>query len=248
MKGNLTEDGQSALFSLAEDILSRAEGVFLWVRLVSDEMIEGLCEGDSPEELRDVLSGIPSELEGLYTRALCRNSRHKTRATGWLKYERYMMFQIVMCSQEPFPLHHLLAATCYLATGTHTNLKTISLDQMQRRLYSRGSGLLDAPEQDYGSRHGHLEVQFIHQTLKGYMISGEGMVTINIGLGDKVRTPVFLSLPFKSLLSHPTCPSITAALFPERIECRYSRKRRYSGSSHNCEYATFRCTFRRLGG
>lgn len=50
MSGNVTKDGELALSSLIEDVIDKAEGVSLWVRLVNDELIEGLCEGDSIEE------------------------------------------------------------------------------------------------------------------------------------------------------------------------------------------------------
>ena len=144
----LTEDGKTALSTLIEDVIKRAEGVFLWVRLVTDELIEGLCEGDSIEELKDLLSGIPSELEELYTRTLQRRNRHQSRASSKFEYERYVMFQIVKCCRKPFSLYELLSASLFLTTGkgTYPELQRLSDDQMERCLYSRSSGLLDAPK------------------------------------------------------------------------------------------------------
>ena len=147
ISGKLTRDSELALISLIEDVIDKAEGVFLWVRLVNDELIEGLCEGDSIEEFRDLLSGIPNELEELYTRALRRPNRTQTRALAKSKYERYVMFQIVKCCREPFSLYQLLGATLFLTTGrgTYPELQRLSWDQTEGRLYSRSAGLLDAP-------------------------------------------------------------------------------------------------------
>ena len=181
MSGKLTRDSELVLSSLIEDIIDKAEGVFLWVKLVNDELIEGLCEGDSIEELRDLLSGIPNELEELYTRALRRPNRSQTRAPAKSKYERYVMFQIVKCCLEPFSLYQLLGATLFLTTGrgTYPELQRMSWDQMERRLYSRSAGLLDAPRRCVeGDDLRSPLVQFIHQTAKEYMTTGEGSTII----------------------------------------------------------------------
>ena len=193
MRANLTSDGELALSGLIEDIIDKAEGVFLWVRLVSDELIEGLCEGDSIEELRDLLSGIPNELEALYTRTLRRPNRTQSRAPAKSKYERYVMFQIVKCCREPLSLYQLLGATLFLTTGrgTYPGLQRLSWDQMKRRLYSRSAGLLDAPgfrSQDEQWR----EVQFIHQTVKEYMTTGEGSTIILQDIGTELQDSGFM--------------------------------------------------------
>ncbi len=80
MKGILMQEGKLALSSSIEDIINRAEGVFLWVRLVHDELMKGLREGDSIEELEHLPSGIPTELEELYTSTLRRPDRTQFRA------------------------------------------------------------------------------------------------------------------------------------------------------------------------
>jgi hypothetical protein len=68
--GELTSEGAEKLNELTEDMMSGACGVFLWVRLVVDELIEGLCEGDSIDQLRELFSTIPSELAEMYARAI----------------------------------------------------------------------------------------------------------------------------------------------------------------------------------
>ena len=140
VSSSFTSAGEVGLRGLIEDIIEKAQGVFLWVRLVVDELIEGLCEGDNIEELKDLLSTIPAELEDLYERAIRRISRTSLSASKTQKYEAYVMFQIVVCAGPPFSLENLLAAASFSTTGKHTDLQGLSVDQMERRLNSRSAG------------------------------------------------------------------------------------------------------------
>jgi hypothetical protein len=46
MDGKFSSEAEHELKNLIENIIENAQGMFLWVRLVVDELIEGLCEGD----------------------------------------------------------------------------------------------------------------------------------------------------------------------------------------------------------
>ena len=237
MSGKLTRDSELALSSLIEDIIDKAEGVFLWVKLVNDELVEGLCEGDSIEELRDLLSGIPNELKDLYTRALRRPNRTQTRAPAKSKYERYVMFQIVKCCREPFSLYELLSATLFLTTGRgmHPELQKLSRDQMERRLYSRSAGLLDATGRYMDGEYlGSPVVQFIHQTVKEYMTTGEGSTIIvqdikiepqDNGFMFILRYLVYLLVTFDESDRY-----IDAGRFAARSFAHYARKVEWHGN------------------
>lgn len=70
---------------LENEFLSRAEGVFLWVKLTIG-MLGGIVDGASPAELLEKSKSIPVGLDELYTRIL----------SGILAEERkkaQMMFQ-----------------------------------------------------------------------------------------------------------------------------------------------------------
>lgn len=54
---------------ICEQIVRRAEGVFLWVKLVLDEIWHDLEGLKSAAELRDTLNGVPDEFEALFERA-----------------------------------------------------------------------------------------------------------------------------------------------------------------------------------
>jgi NACHT domain len=53
---------------LTDKVIEKAQGVFLWVELVVNNLIVGLEEGFSDTELKECLDSLPPELEDLYAR------------------------------------------------------------------------------------------------------------------------------------------------------------------------------------
>ncbi|KAI1852341.1 hypothetical protein JX266_002519 [Neoarthrinium moseri] len=51
---------------LVEKITSRAQGVFLWVKLVTQSLRDGMTNYDTPNDLQKRLESLPSDLESLY--------------------------------------------------------------------------------------------------------------------------------------------------------------------------------------
>ena len=181
MPRGLSIEYEEALKNLVESIVRKAQGVFLWVRLVVGEIIEGICEGDTMEELTSSLLTIPTELGELYKRALRRSSRGSLEALTRNRIEAYVMFQMASCARNPFSLHEFLAATHFLTAGkgTYPCSQGLCREQMERRLDSRSAGLLEA------SKKGEGLVQFIHQTVKEFLTSGDGKIIIREGLSDR---------------------------------------------------------------
>ena len=181
MPRELSVEYEEGLRNLVANIVLKAQGVFLWVRLVVGEIIEGICEGDTMEELMSLLSTIPTELGELYKRALRRSSRGSLEALTRNRIEAYVMFQVASCARKPFSLYEFLAATHLSTTGrgTYPDIQRLSEEQMERRLNSRSAGLLEV------SRKGKGSVQFIHQTVKEFMTAGVGETLIREGLSDR---------------------------------------------------------------
>ncbi|KAH8897965.1 hypothetical protein GQ53DRAFT_837684 [Thozetella sp. PMI_491] len=157
----------SFLDVLIPEILEKAEGVFIWVRLVVEELLEGLCDGDTISELRDLLSALPTELGDLYHRALLRyRVRRRTRViTPGPRHEleAHIMLQIAACAVEPFQLHELISAALYLAGISSSSAMTE--DEMKRRLRAKTGGLLEVSVTSESK-----VVQFIHQTAKEFVL------------------------------------------------------------------------------
>ena len=195
MPGELSIEYEEGIKNLVENIVGEAQGVFLWVRLVVNEIVEGICEGDTTEELVTLLSTIPTELGELYKRALCRSSRSSLEAFERNRTEAYVMFQVATYTREPFLVYEFLAATHFLTAGrgTYPDLERLSSEQMERRLNSRSAGLLEV------SRKGKGPVQFIHQTVKEFVTAGDGKLVIREGLSDR-RLESGFALIFRYIL------------------------------------------------
>jgi hypothetical protein len=68
----LTVDEPLAAPALEREIISRADGVFLWVRLVLKSLMDGLGNRDDIDDLQRRLEILPRDLEGLYNHMLSR--------------------------------------------------------------------------------------------------------------------------------------------------------------------------------
>ena len=78
---------------LVKDIFDRADGVFLWVRLVVDSLREGLGSHDEIADLQERLDEPPRDLELLYNHMWCRvHNVYKPRASR--------IFQIVRAARN----------------------------------------------------------------------------------------------------------------------------------------------------
>ncbi len=197
------------LATLAARVTDMSSGVFIWVRLVVDQLSNDIWDGTPFRDLERRLMETPPELEDLYAHTI---RRIKPRYC----HECYIMLQIALCSISPLPLETFLECTSYndktdtfLAEydvsydnhknnripadlpyeGVTTVTKNTSLDSQLRRLASRTGGLLEAlsstplsnaqgNRKDWQSR-GYY-VQFIHQTVKEYVLKYQhnpGLVT-----------------------------------------------------------------------
>lgn len=100
----LTDEGMKGLDFLVRDVIEKARGVFLWVKLVIDEMIEGLTEGKTFEELHDLLLEIPEELEDLFVRAMRRVRRASATAMSKMGTKLTYCFRLQFTRISPSAL------------------------------------------------------------------------------------------------------------------------------------------------
>ncbi|KAB5582811.1 hypothetical protein GE09DRAFT_1017972 [Coniochaeta sp. 2T2.1] len=150
--------------SLSKAIVSKSSGVFLWVRLVIDMLVEGNANGDTPAELWSTLTSLPDELggrDGLYARMLF-NIRPDHRG------ESSRMLALTLRAVNPLdPVmlsFGLEAATVPDVPRDPFSPKTVQellseVDRMKSRLRSRTAGLLEAEP----------KVQFMHLTAKEFV-------------------------------------------------------------------------------
>lgn len=166
---------------LRQQILERADGVFLWVRLVLDELLEAFCDGADLTELNTLLEQIPNDLNDFYLRILDRIP---------LKYKEdaLIMLDIVRCVLVPLNAEAFYdtfhnAQSEELATFEFSDLSPSLVDRIERLLRSRTGGLLELVKKVDGRETESLksdvtdiaespyayQVQFIHQTVKTFV-------------------------------------------------------------------------------
>lgn len=67
---SMTLEDRYQIDKVKDEIVTRSEGVFLWVSLAVKDQIRGLRNDDSPEQLQERLADLPNEIEDIYIRML----------------------------------------------------------------------------------------------------------------------------------------------------------------------------------
>jgi len=166
---------------LISNIVTDAEGVFLWVSLVVNDLLRGLADGDDINRLQTRLNALPKNLEGLYQRILERIPEN-------YRLESYMMLEIVLCAREPLTLHGFTCAVALAPLKPESHVIPVSLAQsnedrnradMIRRLTSRCGGLIEVKDistqdMDLSPRKFKTNqtvsfVQFLHRSVKEFL-------------------------------------------------------------------------------
>lgn len=174
---------------LLADISNKAEGVFLWVFLVVQSLLDGLTNGDRVRDLKNRLEKLPRDLGNLFERILHNlDESYLTHAS--------QLFQIVKACDDSPTL--LCVALADIGDGSHalnepveatTSTKQVIIcKSMRRRLISRCRGLLDVsePSRNFGelsdeppvhnrmfASNSHpdcyLEVQYLHRSVRDFI-------------------------------------------------------------------------------
>ena len=172
----------------AYEIISRAEGIFLWVNLVLDELLDEFTAGESLRELIKKLVLLPRELEDFYQRTLHRLPRQYID-------EARVIFEVLCCAMEPLRLHDFFEICRYSKIASLVDCAPCtdmdnewSVDSMQRWTRSRTGGLVQLipyTEEEFDPKGGShyrgymcpspyrrrqsiYTVQFLHQTVKSF--------------------------------------------------------------------------------
>lgn len=194
-------------------VVHRAEGLFLWVPLVLDYLLNDLTNGASLAELGEALAFLPSDLENLYKTTL-------DRVEPRFRRETYLMLEIVLRSTSFITLAGLWDAlgVCLRgrSTGHNGDLK-IDIDSISRRIRSRCGGLLEVfqrhSQDSYEVGQAREEgdswvVQLMHQTVKDYLLS-PSIKTFLLEPGDELQISnghTFLALYYTAKLQRLLSP------------------------------------------
>ncbi|KAI0885796.1 uncharacterized protein GGS22DRAFT_188084 [Annulohypoxylon maeteangense] len=169
--GSIKEEKISsvALESLIPDIVTRSRGVFLWVKLLINDLAHTNKTNINNIEMRKLLESYPTELDSFYVETIQRIPRAYRRKT-------YAMLEIVVRSMEsPDPNLFMDIVDCSycktyseaeatLRTRDEFALNRSALVKSESRKYC--GGLIEV----YQTRHGPgLYIQVLHQTVEDFV-------------------------------------------------------------------------------
>jgi hypothetical protein len=184
----LTEAKRDDSRELLDEIVKRADGVFLWVKLVIGELLEPLFDGEPIRGLVERLSELPDELPGFYQRMLS-NVLERNHMVA------VSLFELVLAAEcHRISISEICLALDLTLPGAklpdELNLDTEAdrkrITALQRRVKAYSGGLLEMPsDARYYSGSGNADglddvwgpdeyvgrpsVQFIHQTAKTFV-------------------------------------------------------------------------------
>jgi hypothetical protein len=162
-------DFDPSLFNdLIQDISDRAQGVFLWVRLVVRSLRDGIINDDPVSILHERLRAIPTDLEEFFELILesvediYRSRMASTFLAALNTHRPLKMIDYYFLEQEDPTFGLKLKATQWSDYKIQR-----AVDQTQRRLNGRFRGLLE-PTSDIGIRY-YTSVDFLHRTLRDFL-------------------------------------------------------------------------------
>jgi hypothetical protein len=210
----LSQDDAAGVESLIQEIVSAASGVFFWVKLAVDSLLEGFRNYDELADLRLRLKAIPRDLEDFFMRML-------KQIPPEYKIQSSRMFQLVRCTervQDTIVAHVPARAltpiygNLRLLTGMTMYFAEFSLDkileapinqvsdlemarlikEVDGRLRSRCRGLLEV-------RHNPIsnddpEVQYLHRSVADWLKKGHVWAAVAEGTKGTDYNPYALAV------------------------------------------------------
>ncbi|PMD57951.1 uncharacterized protein K444DRAFT_614646 [Hyaloscypha bicolor E] len=170
------------------NIVDEADGVFLWVFLVTRSLLDGLTNSDRIRDLQDRLNEIPKDLRDYFKLILfSTENRYRTQTAR--------IFTIAVNAVRELPLMAYWVIDqgtpkyifqCSVETPA-TEILDSRLDNMRRRLKVLSKGLLDAEDEEPKSVEDYLigfKVTFLHRTVKDYLKTPDAQSMLQSWLDD----------------------------------------------------------------
>lgn len=163
----IQEEDLEILKALKIELLKRAKGTFLWVVLVTQDLLHANAGGATLSELRNIVQGVPPDLSHFY--------QHQLQTTKIGDRERMLrLLQLVFYAQRPLSpteLRYALAfgsrAYASYAEWSQSSEYVRSDEQMGKRIREHSKGLVEIAQDSVRSRN--AVVQFIHQSVKDFL-------------------------------------------------------------------------------
>ncbi|KAK5083096.1 hypothetical protein LTR05_006978 [Lithohypha guttulata] len=228
----LVKSNPKVITDLIKDVERKAEGVFLWVRLVINSLTHGLRNHDTLPILQKRLAEMPEGMTELYTHMLRRNDGdlrfYRQEAALYFKlldYRRsWQLVDFCFAIDDDLRQQYLNHDNLWSQTGTNIDLATT----MSSRVSIRSGGLLEVTDdahftiavpptvsrlpclsQRLNTYH-KKSVQFIHRTAKDYIletVEGKELCFACVRTDDDIHRAVIES----RLVTHLIFPALMGA-------------------------------------
>lgn len=189
---------------LIENIVTKASGVFLWVKLVVDSLRKGLRDGDGVTEIQARLDETSPDLEGLYQQIIKKiDQRYRAHAAQLFlmlgaALQPLSLWQMVLADKGP---EHAIKRS--LSYGVPVAKKEAECQQMLKRINSRCLGLLEIRiRQQRGEKDSirNATVQYLHQSAKEFLTKPGNMSVLETVPGPLFDEHLSLASSYLSLL------------------------------------------------
>jgi len=169
---------------LVDNVVDRAQGVFLWVFLVVRSLLHGLSNGDRISDLQRRLNSLPQSLEEMFRRMLF-------SVDPFYQQQTARMLRMVLHSSEPLSLmaYSILddieddPAIWRLLKYTELTVEKMVArnEAMIRRLEARSRGLLEAvPNRTAPSgEFFRYRIKFLHRTVRDFLATKDMAQMLN---------------------------------------------------------------------
>ncbi|CAO2649639.1 Nn.00g070240.m01.CDS01 [Neocucurbitaria sp. VM-36] len=167
----------AAASALPTDIVNKASGVFLWVYLVVQSLLEGLSNSDHISDLQVRLDALPSDLEALFDKLLSRlEPQYFRQACETFRLIR--TYRDFIANETPTLLGLYYAddrnMTSSLEAPRTTSEPSLALQRsaaMRRRLTARCRGFLEIMESSIHSNYNDTYTSYFHRTARDFVES-----------------------------------------------------------------------------
>ncbi|KAF2114584.1 hypothetical protein BDV96DRAFT_101489 [Lophiotrema nucula] len=225
----LKDDDLKGASDLVDQVVEKASGVFLWVRLVVESLLEGLSNADRMATLQARLDALPSDLEALYEKILNRlePAYYKEACRVFRLLRQYRKAAHVNPGNwvDPTLLEMYFADIDDPGVCFDAPWKPLKLDHaikraedMERRLKARCRGFIETRAAE-GYQLVESHVSYLHRTAKDFIESDEQWHNVLEATGYSAYDPI-KCWANAFLLCHKRHPSNT----PEELknwETRY---------------------------
>ncbi|CCC05215.1 unnamed protein product [Sordaria macrospora k-hell] len=147
---------------IRNDLEKKSQGVFMWVVLVTDILSAEFDRGRAPRQLQQKLMDMPYDLHQLFRDILMRDSGNQD--------DFILCMQCLLFAREPFDPEQLystmqMARSDDLAGG----LEEISSETIEKYIRNVSKGMAEV------TRSESPTVQFIHESVRDFLIKGNGL-------------------------------------------------------------------------